>query len=345
MELLEVYGYGYDDVFIIPKYSEINSRKDVDLSTKIGNINLKVPIISANMKSITGTDMCVAMHKAGGLGILHRFWTIEENVKAYADVREQGADGGVSIGLDERGIKRAKSLHKAGASVFCIDVAHGAQKSVMEQAKRVKEIIGSESTLIVGNFASSSSMDDFDREILLAGGNEPDVYKVGISNGAACTTRVQTGVGVPQFSSVLDCSIKRTVIADGGIKNSGDIAKALGVGAKAVMIGKLLIGTKESEAPVKKTVDGVKYKEYRGSASKKAYKDCGKNTAWRAAEGTTFDVPCTSTVEEVIGELCGGIRSTFTYTGSKNLEQYHRNVSFARQTTTGWREGTPHGVS
>ena len=332
---------GYDDVFIFPQYSEVESRQDVNLETNIGRLKLRIPIISANMKTVTGNKMCSVMHIEGGLGIMHRFCSIQENI-AHVKRVEEGTIYGVSVGLGDKEFERAEALYDFGAEIFCIDVAHGAQLSVVNQLKRIREKFKSNVYIIVGNFATGVSAGVFLSH--LQTWEYPDCIKVGISNGSACTTRMQTGVGVPQFSSLLSCKhLGIPFIADGGIKHAGDIAKAIGAGASAVMIGRLLAGTDESPGKVIAGASGTRYKAYSGSASKESYKQNGKTAAWRASEGVSYKVPYAGPVGNVVQELTGGLRSTFTYVGADNVDKFRKNIMFGKQTLHGWKEGTPHG--
>lgn len=341
MQLDKNYAFGYDDVFFYPRMSRIRSRKEVDISTKVAGLELGGPIVSANMKAVTGSEMCDVMALAGGLGILHRFCTVEENVNMFENALfAANFQKGVSIGLGDSEMERAEALVAAGATILCIDVAHGAQHAVVDQTILLKKKFPY-CFLIVGNFATKSSIDEFKSEV---GRYKPECYKVGISNGAACTTRMQTGVGVPQFSSVMDCaSGGDAIIADGGIKHAGDVAKALAAGATAVMVGRLLAGTDEAPSKIVK-VNGTKFKEYYGSASVKSYTENGKTAAWRAAEGVSYNIPYVGSAKQVIEELHGGLRSAMSYNDAASLKEFSDKARFGVQTRSGLVEGTSHGM-
>jgi len=341
------------DVLIKPKFSYINSRKDVDISSKLGKFNLKLPVLSANMDSVTGLDMAIAMAKAGGMGILHRFWSIQDNEVAYNKVREAGFNCGVSFGLGEVELERAKTLYKAGCRLMVLDVAHSASAAVAAQYDRLKSIINYwDSTVVVGNFATSETIEDFVKVL----GYKPDVVKVGIGPGSACTTRLKTGIGVPQLSAIIDC-VKTgiPVIADGGLKTAGDIAKALGAGAKAVMLGGMLAGTEESPGKAqygpKNIGNGIidysqlvpTSKTYRGSASKESYEAQGKTQDYITAEGESFTVPYKGEVINILKDIEGGLRSSFTYVGASTLQDYASKVEFIEISNNSFIEGTPHG--
>lgn len=369
----------FDDVLIVPKFSKILSRQDVDLNLPTDGIRL--PVISSNMDTITGTDMANAMMTYGANACLHRFCSIEENVKMFRaskislDIGE--TDVGemhyflrpmVSIGVGEKELDRAYALYSNGAAEFIIDVAHGAQLNVANQVKALKEIIRDNGIIIVGNFATGDSV----KEFLDYTGAIVDGIKVGIGPGSACTTRIKTGVGYPQLSAILDVvNTLRVagvpVVADGGMRTSGDIAKALGAGASMVMLGGMLSGTKETPGiitnedgheidvqnmlvkPTGNQMDwyndySVKlFKKYRGSASQESYRDQGKDAAWRTAEGESFLVPYKGSVIDVLREIESGLRSAFAYVGASNLAEFQRKVEFVKVSPSTVTENAAHG--
>jgi IMP dehydrogenase len=349
----------FDDVLIKPKFSTITSRKDVNISVTAFGQSL-LPIISSNMDTVTGSEMTHAMFNFGGLagpgarGCLHRFWSVEDNVKAF---KESAKQTWVSIGLGEDEINRAKALYDAGAVTFVIDVAHGASSEVVKQVKLFRQTVGGMlPSLIVGNFATAESIQDF----LNAVEDKYAVngFKVGIGGGSACTTRVVTGCGVPTLGSLVDCSkVGVPLIADGGIRTSGDVAKALAVpNVKAVMLGGMLAGTNEAPGePIYgpsmssgclQTADfTVTHKKYRGSASKESYTVQNKDSSWRTAEGEAFLVPYKGPVKDVLQQIEAGVRSAFSYVGAKNLKEFQEKAEFITVTSNGLRESRPHGKS
>jgi len=335
--------YTFDDVLILPNFSTIKSRKDVDLSTQLSStVNLRLPIISANMDTITDSTMAIKIAQLGGMGILHRFSSIETNVNSLKTVLNASISPfqvGVSIGLGDLEKERLAALYAAGARVICIDVAHGAQETVIDQAKYAKTTYP-DITLIVGNFATKDTIQCFQH---LVGEGVVDVYKTGIGGGSVCSTRLKTGVGVPQLSAIVDTATYRKgepykIIADGGIRNSGDAAKALAAGADCLMLGGLLAGTDETPGQI---INGNQ-KVYRGSASKESYDDQGKTSDWRTAEGVSITVPYKGPVELVIKDLEGGVRSSMTYTGSSNLTEFRNNARFIRVSNSTQLENKPH---
>jgi IMP dehydrogenase len=358
----------FDDVLIVPKFSDIESRKDVDISFNgSGFPYMRLPVISANMDTISGPAMSHAMLSYGAQSCLHRFQTVEQNIQMFID-SHCGATGEsyepmVSIGLGTKELERAEALFKAGAYVFVVDVAHGAQMSVVNQAIKLREIIKDNGSIIVGNFATGKSVMDFLKHFDVIDG-----VKVGIGPGSSCTTRVKTGVGYPQLSAIQSVSAVLKfhnypigLIADGGMKTPGDIAKALGAGADAVMFGGMLSGTRESP-PVQKHIEtlmkenehlipeyfmnrdfwGCKF-DYRGSASKESYAVQGKDASWRTAEGESFMVSYKGPVKNILQGIEGGLRSAFSYVGARNLQEFQEKVEFVRVSNAGYAEGLAHG--
>ncbi|MDR0483652.1 MAG: guanosine monophosphate reductase [Alphaproteobacteria bacterium] len=327
----------FDDVLIKPQFSRINSRRDVDLSTKIGELSLSLPIISANMDTVTNADMAIAMHKNGAIGALHRFSSIEKNSKAYKRVKAENADTIISIGLGDYEFERAETLINDGANILCIDVAHGAQIAVVEQYNKIAskhKNVG----IIVGNFATGDTVKQF-RELCV---REPMAFKVGIGGGSACLTRVQTGCGIPQLSAVIDCvklNPTTAIISDGGKKNPGDIAKALSVGAVAVMLGSMLAGVDEGPGDI---IDSL-YKQYRGSASQESYEVQGKVAKWRTFEGDSFLVPYKGSIADVLQNIEGGLRSSFAYVGAKNITEFQAKADLIEISTSTIKENSAHG--
>ena len=343
----------FDDVLIKPRFSKIKSRKDVNLSTHIRGLDISFPLISANMDTVTGHEMAEAMLNYGAQACIHRFGSIQDTVDTFLKTNYRRDGAMVSIGLGTQELERAEAMFKAGGHTFVVDVAHGAQLSVAEQVLELRKIVGPYSNVIVGNFATGESVKDF----LEYTGNTVDGIKVGIGPGSACTTRIKTGVGIPQLSAVMDVvgALRNTeivVIADGGLKKPGDIAKALGAGAHMVMVGGMLAGTEETPGEVieKATAVGAaitgewtKYKKYRGSASQESYDVQGKNATHRTAEGESFLVPYKGPVADVLQDIEGGLRSSFCYVGARNLKEFHARVEFVRISPSTVVENGSHG--
>lgn len=336
-------GLTFDDVLMIPRHSEIASRTVPTLKTQATkNHSIDIPIISANMDTVTGVNMACAMAKLGGMGILHRFMSPEEQVEdvkliqKYIKENNLNSPVAASIGVKEEGKKRAALLAEIGVDILTIDIAHGDSVMMLETLEYVKKT-WPHIDVIAGNVATG---DGVKRMIDLGA----DAVKVGIGPGSMCTTRIITGHGVPQLSAIAMCvdeAIKHgvPVIADGGIKTSGDIVKALSAGAQTIMAGSLLAATLETPGELK---GGMK--QYRGMASKAA------QVSWRgdlpkgmAAEGVDTLVPCKGSAEDVIMELTGGLRSGMTYLGVDNINAMKEVALFMEMTASGMMESKPHG--
>ena len=343
----------YDDVLIVPRFSTIKSRKDVDLTSKIGHNVLKLPVISSNMDTVTESAMAKAMNQAGAVGCLHRFMSIDDNIRMF---KESEVKPWVSFGLGTKELDRVAALQMAGATTFVLDVAHGAN---MEVVKQVKELdLDDGDTLIVGNFGDGNEVKTFHEYY---GSNRPITYKVGIGGGSACTTRIETGCGYPSLGAILSCkNLGLEIIADGGLRTPGDIAKALAAGAKAVMVGGMLAGTDETPGSIETHYTDLsanfisnlpygdcryikKFKKYRGSASKESYGVQGKDESWRTAEGESFTVPYKGSVATVLSRIEGGIRSSLSYVGAINLHEFQELADFVKVTNAGVKENGAHG--
>lgn len=335
----------FDDVLIVPKFSTITSRKNVNLSSNFLGLNLQLPIISSNMDTITEATMASAMALNGGIGALHRFNSIEQNVNQF---KSTIGNVFVSIGIGDNEYERALALKEAGATHFIIDVAHGAATHVVEMYDRLREILPENCYIVVGNFATGESIRQFNNHIKSK--RKPDAYKCGIGGGSNCSTRVITGCGLPTIASILDCSTNGHItIADGGILNSGDIAKALAAGASMVMIGNLLSGTNETPGEIEWSYDETGhlvtpgFKKYRGSASKESYEVQGKISEHRTPEGISRMVACKGPVKDILQQLEAGLKSSFTYVGASDMINFRENAELVRTTNSGAIESTPHG--
>ncbi len=332
-------GLTFDDVLIIPAKSDVRSRRDPQLTSKLTkNITIETPIISANMDTVTEYDMAFAMHQLGGVGILHRFITTEEQAVQARRLKEAGVKFiSASVGVGDEFKSRAKTLVDAGVNVITIDIAHGHSVQMMETMKWLKDTYPT-IDLIAGNLATP----DAARDLIEAGA---DAIKVGIGPGSMCTTRIITGCGVPQLTAIALCaeigeSYGVPVIADGGIRNSGDMVKAFAAGASTVMLGSMLSGTIESPGDIK---NGKK--QYRGMASRSA------QDSWRggvpegmAPEGEATLVSVKGHVRDVILEVTGGIRSGMSYVNATSIAQIKENAHFMEMSSSGISESRAHGV-
>jgi len=334
----------FDDVLLEPSFSDIESRSQIDLTTQFtpqSDDYLKLPIISAPMDTVTGIEMAVAMHNAAGLGIIHRYNTIKEQAELAQKVFEINplVRFGAAIGTTDKYESRACALYDEGCRIFCLDVAHGHHELMRKALMRLRSVFGDSVHLMAGNIATLKAFNN------LADWGA-DSIRVGVGGGSICSTRVQTGHGIPTLQSVIDCARSdrdATLIADGGIKNSGDMVKSLAAGADAVMCGSLLAGTKETPGTVLRSSDGSPpRKVYRGMASREAQK------AWRgkvgSVEGVATTVPVKGAVEDVLHDLEWGIRSGLSYTGARNLSELRCKAKFIEQTQSAQTESSPHAL-
>ena len=332
-------GLTFDDVLIVPKKSEVKSRRDPSLKSHLTKTKfLETPILSANMDTVTESGMAIAMYKMGGLGILHRFMNVEQQVEEVLKVKTAGATIiSASIGVNGDYKERAAALVKAGVNLMTIDIAHGHSIHMMDTLKWLKDTF-SGLEVIAGNLATPDAAVD----LIEAGA---DAIKVGIGPGSMCTTRIITGAGIPQLTAIALCAEAAEaygvpVIADGGIRTSGDMVKAFAAGANIIMLGSMLSGTIETPGDI---MNGKK--QYRGMASKKA------QISWRgdmplgmAPEGESTFVNVKGHVNDVIHELTGGIRSGMSYINAVTIEEIKQKAHFMEMSVNGVSESRAHGV-
>jgi len=328
--------YSYDDVLLVPQYSDIRSRRDIDISTDLEKgVKLQLPIFASPMDTISEGAMADAMGQVGGSAIVHRYNTIEEQVREVQRVTSPAVVG-AAIGISGDYMERAVELVDGGADFLCVDVAHGHHIMMKEALHWLRAKFGDNYHIMAGNVATLDSIND----LTDWGANS---VRCNIGGGSICSTRVQTGHGLPGLQTIFECA-KTTrdvkIIADGGIKNSGDIVKALAAGADAVMVGSLLAGTTESPGEIFMDAEGGRWKTYRGMASKEAQIDWkGKYSSY---EGVTSRVPHQGPVWRILEDLERGIRSGFSYTGARNLRELQSKAKFVTQTTSGLSESRTH---
>ena len=343
----------YDDVLIQPEYSNV-SRSSIDITPRpIGHLRPKIPIISSCMDTITELDMYNEMRRLGGFGVLHRYKDWTEEFDSHASFLLQAVP--IAIGTWDSHSMTIKYFVDRMARMLVIDVAHGAHENAIDTIYRIKKR-SNYTQVIAGNIATVAGA----HQALDAGAC---ALRVGVGPGSACSTRVVTGCGTPVLHSLM--KIRQALpdailIADGGIRSSGDIAKAIVAGADYVMIGGLLAGTDESpgeilERPTSFYMDaGVqgggwmqgkpeKYKIYRGMASYTAQTEGnGKAPKNVIEEGEEFHIPCIGPVRKVINKLIGGLKQAIFYAGSNTLQELSEST-FVQITEAGRVEGTPHG--
>jgi IMP dehydrogenase len=331
----------YDDVLLVPQYSDIESRKEVVLSSRLSErpfIEPSLPIISSPMDTVTEVQMALAMERAGGLGIVHRYNTIEQQALLVKDLYSAGVENpAAAIGMTGHYQERAMALTSVGAKILCVDVAHGHHAMMERCLKTLKERFGHSVHIMAGNVATREGY-----EALAAWG--ADSVRCNIGGGSICSTRIQTGHGVPGLQTIFDCAASDydiPIIADGGMRNSGDMVKALAAGADFVMVGSLLAGTDESPGLVVTNTSGEKYKIYRGMASRDAQSDWrGRMTS--APEGVSTTVPYKGGAELILQDLSMGIRSGLSYSGSRDITEFQARAKFVRQTNASQTESGTH---
>jgi IMP dehydrogenase len=330
-------AFTFDDVLLVPAYNHYESRQHVDTSVtdRTGKLSLNLPVMTSNMDTITESAMANFIAGKGGIGVMHRFMSVERNVEEY---RRCTAPVFVSVGTSEEELKRAEALRDVGASHFVVDVAHAHAKYVGKTLKRLRQMLPN-ACLMAGNVATYAGAD-----FLASVG--ADIVKVGIGPGSVCTTRIKTGHGVPQLTAIQDCArCDRSIVADGGLRYAGDIVKALAFGADFVMIGGMLAGTRPTPGPKSQDASGNWVKTYRGMASREvADERQGGIAEWKTAEGVATAVPYREDEDLILADLVGGLRSGLTYAGAKTIKELQRKLNYVVITPSGWRESMPHKI-
>lgn len=359
-------GLTFDDVLLIPAESHVLPN-EVKLDTKLApNLQLHIPLISAGMDTVTEGDMAIAMAENGGLGVIHKNLSIEAQVEEVKKAKTKAVDPNLShtavddqgrllaaaaVGVTSDTFERAEALLEAGADAIVIDTAHGHSAGVLRKIKEIRDHFP-KATLIAGNVATGEGTAAlFDAGV--------DVVKVGIGPGSICTTRIVAGVGVPQITAIYDAAnvaqkYGKKIIADGGIKYSGDVVKALAAGGNAVMLGSMFSGTTEAPGTIF-TNEGKKFKSYRGMGSVGAmsqqhgssdrYFQGGVNEANKLVpEGVEALVPYKGDVSNIIYQIDGGLRAGMGYVGAGTIEELIENSQFVQITNAGLRESHPHDV-
>ena len=339
----------FDDVSLIPKHSSIVPNETITSVELFKQLKLKIPLISSAMDTVTESKMAIAIGKLGGIGVIHRNLTIEKQVQEVKKVKKQKLLVGAAIGVNKNDLDRAKKLSEAKVDLLVIDTAHGHTNKVLKTIKKIKKTI-KKIPLCAGNIATGKAA-----KFLADSG--VDIVKVGIGPGSICTTRLVAGVGVPQLSAVIEVknalrNRKTKIISDGGIKFSGDLAKAIGAGADAVMIGSLFSGTLESPGKILKR-KGKLYKSFRGMGSAGAmavgsadryYQKKFKNLSKFVPEGVEGIVKFKGPVNKIIYNLIGGLRSSMGYLGAKTVRDLQNKGEFVKITKAGFYESMVHNV-
>lgn len=358
-------GITFDDVLIIPRASNI-LPSDAILETKLTDkIKLNLPIVSAAMDTVTGPELATALALIGGIGFIHKNMSIEEQVAAVVAVKNTPGDlisqhpqscvdekgklrVGAAIGATEANVERLDSLVKAGVDVILIDSSHGHSAGVINRVSQTRKSYP-DLQIIAGNVATAEAALD----LYHAGA---DCIKVGIGPGSICTTRIVTGCGVPQISAIAEVvfALKDKgipVIADGGIRYSGDIVKALVAGANSVMLGSVL-GASEESPGEKYEINGVRYKSYRGMGSLGAMAKGSSERYFQSdnaadklvPEGVEGRVQIKGTLAFIVHQLVGGIRSAMGLTGCRTIEELNTQPEFVKISNAGLQESHTHGI-
>ena len=335
----------YDDVLLLPQYSDILSRQEVNIGNHLDkDLWFDMPIISAPMDTVTGCMMASSIYEHGGLGIIHRYNTIEQQVQLVKNARNQNIPVehestmkvGAAVGVTGDFEERVCALYDAGVGVICVDIAHGYHILMERAIKTIKNMLGNKIHIMAGNVATLEGFN------ALADWGA-DSVRIGIGGGSICSTRIMTGHGMPTLQSIIECAESNRnaiLIADGGIRNSGDIVKALAAGADFVMVGSLLAGTDETPGEIFTSSNGKKYKTYRGMASKAAQLNWKGN--YSSNEGISTTIKYKGPVNFVLEDLKNGIKSGLSYSGVRNVQELQENSLFIRQTTAGLSESHTH---
>ncbi len=339
----------FDDVTLIPQYSSVLPNNTITECKLSKSLNLQIPLISSAMDTVTESKMSIALSKAGGIGVIHRNLSIEKQVIEVQKVKKNNYLVGAAIGVSDKDIERAEELARIKTNLIVIDTAHGHSKKVLSMIKKIKKKLKN-STLCVGNIATGKAA-----EFLADSG--VDIVKVGIGPGSICTTRLVAGIGVPQLSAIIDVKkslkkYKTKIISDGGIKFSGDLAKAIAAGADAIMIGSLFSGTTESPGKIIK-YKGKLYKNFRGMGSVGAmnagsadryYQKKFKDITKYVPEGVEGMVKFKGSVKEIIYNLVGGLKSSMGYLGAKTINDLQKKGQFLKISKAGFYESMVHNV-
>tara|TARA_B100000902_G_scaffold398506_1_gene465517 strand:- start:737 stop:1813 length:1077 start_codon:yes stop_codon:yes gene_type:complete len=340
----------FDDVTLAPKYSEV-LPSEVDTSiTLTKNLKLKIPLLSSAMDTITESRMAIAIAKAGGIGVIHRNLNIRSQILEIKKVKKQGLLVGAAVGAGPKEFDRAEALLKENINMIVVDTAHGHTKKVSEIIRFIKKKKSQITAICAGNIATAEAA-----KFLIKLG--VDIIKVGIGPGSICTTRLVAGIGVPQLSAILTVrnGIKNKnikIISDGGIKYSGDLAKAFAAGADAVMIGSLFAGTEETPGKLIKR-KGKLFKSFRGMGSVGAmnkgsadryFQFKQKDMSKYVPEGVEGFAKYKGRVGIIIYKLIGGLRSSMGYLGSKQIKYLRDKPKFIKITKAGFYESMVHNV-
>ena len=331
----------FDDILMVPQHSEVISRLSVDFKMNVGGHTwLDLPVIASPMDTVCEKDMAIAIAESGGIGIIHRFMSAKNQIRMVKDVFNYN-DLGLPVGaaLSSTFVEEhVEKLIAAGVSMLLIDTANGHSKMAIDATVRLKSVVGDRVHIMSGNVATVEGFVALDS----AGA---DSVRVGIGGGSMCTTRIVSGHGIPTLSSIINVreakdkfNLNAAIVADGGIRNTGDMVKAFAAGADSVMLGSMLAGTDESPGSLHFEGD-KKFKSFRGMASKEANKD--KDIA--VAEGISTMIPYKGSVKDIIKDIKGGIGSGCSYSGVDFLHDLYKESMYIKVSPLTVKESLPHG--
>ncbi len=339
----------FDDVTLAPRYSRV-LPSEVSTKTVLSNqLKLDIPILSSAMDTVTESKMAIALAKHGGIGVIHRNLTISQQIDEIKKVKSKKFNVGAAVGTNESELDRIKNILKLDIDLIVVDTAHGHSQKVADTILKIKKIKPKKTTLCAGNIATAEAA-----KFLCKLG--VDVIKVGIGPGSICTTRLVAGIGVPQLSALLEVkkglNKKAKMISDGGIKFSGDIAKALAAGADAVMVGSMLAGTSEAPGKIIKK-KGKLFKVFRGMGSVGAmnkgsadryFQMKQKDKSKYVPEGVEGLIKFKGEVSKTINKLVGGLRSSMGYLGAGQIKDLNKKAKFIKITKAGFYESMVHSI-
>lgn len=339
----------FDDILLVPQRSDVSSRHSVNTKMAIGwgsrKIELGLPVIAAPMDTVCDVEMCISLSNAGGMGILHRYMSYDDQVFKTEMLAKSDILFGVAIASNNGFISQAQRLHDAGARVLLVDTANGHGQYAIDAVKELRFNFP-DAHIMAGNVATTEGF------VQLASAGA-DSIRVGIGGGSACTTRLVSGHGIPTLASIIECDNWReqyagnginncSIIADGGIRNSGDMVKAFAAGADAVMVGSMFAGTDESPGEILTDGQGKTVKAFRGMASAEAQKDATGNVS--VAEGVSTTVPYKGSIKHILDDIRGGLGSGCSYSGVHSLNQLSSFAKYVKVSPLSINESKPHAL-
>lgn len=340
IKYLESPALCFDDILLVPQKSSISSRHSVDLTMRIGTgssqIELDLPVIAAPMDTVCDIDMCIVMHEFGGLGILHRYMSEQEQILKSQELLQKEIVFGVATASNNGFLSQVDRLYNIGVRIFLIDTANGHGTYAVNAVSRIKKEFY-DVHVMAGNVATADGY-------LRLSDAGADSVRVGIGGGSACTTRIVSGHGVPTLQSIIDASLHYSptcsIIADGGIRNSGDMVKSFAAGADAVMIGSMLAGTDESPGQILIDDNGRQVKSFRGMASSAAQMDV--NGKISVSEGISTNMLYKGSVKNILAQIRGGLGSGCSYSNAESLVYLQHIAKYVEVNSSSIKESVPH---